>query len=75
MRRPLALLLPPLPAPSDGGAFAAAERGTLGAELKHAGADVPAQALLGTHEEEWVKLVGTGRRPKKCTIDGCACKA
>ena len=44
-------------------------------QLKHAGADVPAEALLGTHEEEWVKLVGTGKRPKKCTIDGCACKA
>ena len=30
-------------------------------QLKHAGAEVPAEALLGTHEEEWVKLVGTGK--------------
>ena len=44
-------------------------------EKRHAGAEIPAAAQLGTHEEEWLKtLIGKKQRPKACTIKDCPCK-
>ena len=47
-------------------------------EQKHMGEEIPAdmQAAmkLGTHEEEWMRLVVQNKRPKACLLATCACK-